>query len=59
MSKSYSVSGEYQPILDVQETEKAIKLIKDFFEKSCKRELRLRRVTAPLFVKGVPGSTMI
>ncbi len=55
MSKSYSVSGEYQPILDVQETEKAIKKIKDFFQEHLAKSLNLRRVTAPLFVRAGTG----
>ncbi|MBI5935327.1 MAG: aspartate--ammonia ligase [Chloroflexi bacterium] len=40
----------YQPALDVRQTEKAIKLVKDFFETSLATELKLSRVTAPLFV---------
>ncbi len=40
----------YKPILDLKQTEKAIKLVKDTFEMSLASELRLRRVTAPLFV---------
>jgi len=40
----------YKPILDLIQTEKAIKSIKDFFEINLSSELRLRRVTAPLFV---------
>lgn len=40
----------YQPILDPVQTEKAIKLVKDFFQTNLSSELRLRRVTAPLFV---------
>lgn len=40
----------YAPALDLIQTEKAIKLVKDFFEVSLASELNLRRVTAPLFV---------
>ncbi len=40
----------YKSILKLKETEKAIKLIKDFFESNLASELKLRRVTAPLFV---------
>ena len=40
----------YKSILNLKETEKAIKLIKDFFESNLASELKLRRVTAPLFV---------
>ena len=45
---------QYFPLLDLKQTEKAIKLLKDFIESNLSSELRLRRVTAPLFVlKGV------
>jgi aspartate--ammonia ligase len=40
----------YKSLLDLKQTEKAIKEIKDFFESSLSSELKLRRVTAPLFV---------
>lgn len=40
----------YHSVLDLKQTEKAIKLLKDFFEQALSSELRLRRVTAPLFV---------
>lgn len=40
----------YCAALDLQQTELAIKKIKDFFLSSISTELRLRRVTAPLFV---------
>ena len=40
----------YKPKLDLKQTEKAIKFIKDFFQENLSAELRLRRVTAPLFV---------
>lgn len=40
----------YKPLLDKIQTEKGIKLIKDFFQMNLSTELRLRRVTAPLFV---------
>ena len=40
----------YHPLLDVHKTEQGIKLIKDFFQQNLSTELRLRRVTAPLFV---------
>lgn len=41
---------EYHAILDLQQTEMGIKQIKDFFQQNLSSELRLRRVTAPLFV---------
>ncbi len=40
----------YKPYLDPQQTELAIQKIKDFFQANLSAELRLRRVTAPLFV---------
>ncbi len=40
----------YKSLLNLKQTEKAIKLIKDFFELNLATELKLRRVTAPLFV---------
>ncbi|WP_211236731.1 aspartate--ammonia ligase [Sporocytophaga myxococcoides] len=44
------IPKNYDPILNLKKTEKAIKLIKDTFEHQLASELRLRRVTAPLFV---------
>lgn len=41
----------YKPLLDRQETEQAIKLIKDFFQQNLATGLRLHRVTGPLFVQ--------
>lgn len=40
----------YSALLDMNKTEQGIKLIKDFFQQNLSTELRLRRVTAPLFV---------
>lgn len=40
----------YKPLLDLKQTELGIKQIKDFFQLNLSSELRLRRVTAPLFV---------
>lgn len=40
----------YKPLLDKRQTEQGIKLIKEFFQQNLSTELRLRRVTAPLFV---------
>lgn len=50
MSKLVIPEG-YTPLLDLKQTEQAIKKIKDFFLNSLSTELRLRRVTAPLFVQ--------
>ena len=49
MSKLLKPAG-YTALLDLNQTEQAIKNIKDFFLSSLSTELRLRRVTAPLFV---------
>ena len=49
MSKLLKPEG-YEAVLNLKETELAIKRIKDFFLSSLSTELRLRRVTAPLFV---------
>ncbi len=49
------IPKNYHSILDVTQTEQAIKQIKDFFQLNLSSELRLRRVTAPLFVKKGTG----
>ena len=49
MSYLFKPKG-YQPLLDLQQTELGISKIKDFFQANLSAELRLRRVTAPLFV---------
>lgn len=40
----------YNPLLSLKETEKAIEIMKDHFEEGLASDLRLRRVTAPLFM---------
>ena len=40
----------YQALLDMRQTEQGIKQIKEFFQQNLSTELRLSRVTAPLFV---------
>jgi len=55
MDKNCIIPERYRPILDVMETEKAIKLIKDFFQVNLAEALNLRRVTAPLFVTAGSG----
>lgn len=44
------IPENYKSFLDLKQTEQAIKLVKDAFEHNLSGELRLRRVTAPLFV---------
>lgn len=41
---------DYHALLGMKQTEQGIKLIKEFFQANLATELRLRRVTAPLFV---------
>ncbi len=40
----------YEPALSLRETQIAIKIIKDFFQRELARQLHLTRVSAPLFV---------
>ena len=42
--------SNYRPLLDMNATEQGIKVIKEFFADNLSTALRLRRVTAPLFV---------
>ena len=48
--KLYQLTKEYKPLLDLKQTELAIKQIKEVFQLNLSSTLRLRRVTAPLFV---------
>jgi aspartate--ammonia ligase len=48
--KLYELPAEYKPLLDLKQTELAIKQIKEVFQLNLSSALRLRRVTAPLFV---------
>ncbi len=45
----------YKPVLDLHETERAIKAVKDTFERELSSALRLRRVTSPIFVAAGSG----
>ncbi len=54
MSKLFIPKG-YKPLLSLKQTEIGIKKIKDFFQENLASELRLRRVTAPLFVEKGTG----
>ena len=49
------IPQNYRSILTLKETERAIKMVKDFFESNLAAELKLRRVTAPLFVQRGTG----
>lgn len=55
MYQGFFCPPKYQSVLTVKETEKAIKLLKDNFELNLSSELKLRRVTAPLFVRQGTG----
>ncbi len=49
------IPQDYKPLLSLEQTELGIKSIKDFFQINLSSELRLRRVTAPLFVESGTG----
>lgn len=55
MGTNLILPGHYKNLLDLKETEKAIRLIKEFFQTNLAFELNLLRVTAPLFVKAGTG----
>ncbi len=44
------INKDYKRLLDRRQTEQGIKLVKEFFQQNLSTELRLQRVTAPLFV---------
>ena len=48
--KRLLLKENYNSILNLEETEQAIKFVKDTFEKSLAKALQLTRVSAPLFV---------
>ncbi len=50
MYKGLIIPENYMPLMDVKQTEIAIKTVKDLFQQHLASELRLRRITAPLFV---------
>lgn len=50
----YFPSG-YHSVLSTRETERAIKIVKDLFEKELSGALRLSRVTSPIFVPSGSG----
>jgi aspartate--ammonia ligase len=49
------LNPSYQPILNLRETEKAIKVVKDFFQDHLAAALNLQRVSAPLFLRKGSG----
>lgn len=50
MSNMLALTGTYEPSMSILETEIAIKKVKDYFELGLAGELKLTRVSAPLFV---------
>ena len=49
------IPKHYNPVLDLRDTEIAIKLVKDFFETELARALNLTRVSAPIMVMPQSG----
>ncbi len=49
------IPENYHSLLNVNQTEQAIKMIKDFFQLNLAAELKLHRVTAPMFVRKGTG----
>ncbi len=49
------VPENYNPVLDLRDTEIAIKLVKDFFEQELAKALNLTRVSAPIMVTPESG----
>ena len=50
---------DYDPVLDVRQTQEAIKYIRDTFQKEFGREMHLSRISAPLFVPKSTGLMII
>lgn len=49
------IPKNYDPVLNVQETQRAIKIIRDTFQYEMESELGLTRISAPLFVETSSG----
>ena len=49
------IPENYNPVLNLRDTEEAIKLVKDFFEAELSKALNLTRVSAPIMVHGDTG----
>ena len=49
------IPRDYNPVLDLRDTEIAIKLVKDFFETELAKALNLTRVSAPIMVTPESG----
>ncbi len=55
MTTKLTLPKNYQPLLDINDTEVAIRRIKAYFQENLAFELNLLRVTAPLFVLSGTG----
>ena len=55
MKPSDAHGHRYTPLLDLRQTERAIRMIKEFFQVNLAAELNLLRVSAPLFVPADTG----
>ncbi|MFW6160464.1 MAG: aspartate--ammonia ligase, partial [Acidobacteriota bacterium] len=55
MDPKTTAPAGYKPALDILQTEKAIKEIKDYFQSALAEALNLHRVTAPILVKSGLG----
>lgn len=53
--KGLIIPKTYASVLNLRETERAIKAVKDIFERSLAERLNLERITAPLFVEKESG----
>lgn len=53
--KGLIIPDTYTSVLDLRETERAIKAVKDGFERSLAERLNLERITAPLFLEKDSG----
>ena len=49
------IPENYRPVLDISETQRAIKTVKDTFERVLSNALNLERVTAPVIVRANSG----
>ena len=57
MQMQLIIPKNYNPVLDLRDTEIAIKLVKDFFEQELAKALNLTRVSAPIMVLPESGQT--
>jgi len=55
MHTELTIPKFYKPLLNLRQTEKAIRKIKEFFQINISLELNLTRVTAPMYVKSGTG----